>query len=371
MGIWDFIVGLFGYVMQFCYSISFDNYALALLFYALFFKLLLLPFAIKQQKNQIKMAALRPKIMLIEKKYQGRNDKVTLQKKQQEILELQQREGASALSGCLPMLLQMPIILALFSIIRQPLTFISRLGEKIGELATLTGVDPKSQYLEMEILAKLDPTNSEIAAIIDGHVIPNLNWLGMNFGETPNFNNPSLILIIPFLVFIAQFASMKLMRKFTAQNALTEQTREANISMWIMDLAMPAMTLWFAFSFSAAIGVYWIYQSLLGLLQSFLLAKIMPLPRYTDEEIREMQKAEKRRIAEYRSMQQASPHSLHHIDDDEEIADIEYHSKYDETSSAAQEPAEPQSVKGIEKVPMKSNTPHNKNQKNRKKKKKH
>ncbi len=368
MVVWDFIVGLFGYVMQFCYTISFDNYILALLFYALFFKLLLLPFAIKQQKNQIKMAALRPKILMIEKKYQGRNDKVTLQKKQQEIMELQQKEGASAFGGCLPLLLQMPIIIALFQIIREPLSFISKLGDDaIKTLASLTGVDMASSYHEMEILGKLDLNDPAVIEIVEGHTIPKLTFLGMNLGDIPSFENPSWLIAVPFLVFIAQFVSMKLMRKFTAQNNLTEQTREGNISMWIMDLAMPAMTLWFAFSFSAAIGVYWIYQSLLGLLQSFLLAKIMPLPKFTDEEIREMQKAEKRRMAELRAMREPSPESLHHIDDDEEIADIEYHSVYDE--EPVEKAPEEQSVKGIEKTPVKQNAPHNKNQKNKKKKK--
>ena len=74
------------------------NYMLALLLFALMIKIILLPLSIMQQKNQIKGAKLRPKILLIEKKYAGRNDQPTLKKKQAEIMELQQKEGYSAFS---------------------------------------------------------------------------------------------------------------------------------------------------------------------------------------------------------------------------------------------------------------------------------
>ena len=83
----DFIYQGLGYVIRFCYyTIGFESYALALLWFALIVKLLLLPFGIKQQKNQIKGAKLRPKMYAIEKKYAGRTDQVTMRKKQQEIL---------------------------------------------------------------------------------------------------------------------------------------------------------------------------------------------------------------------------------------------------------------------------------------------
>ena len=107
------------------------SYAIALLFYALIFKVLFLPFAIKQQKNQIGMARLAPKIYLIRAKYRGRNDRVTQQKMQQEIMELQQKEGYSPLSGCLPLLIQFPIIIILYNVIREPLSYIAQIGDDI------------------------------------------------------------------------------------------------------------------------------------------------------------------------------------------------------------------------------------------------
>ena len=99
------------------------SYAIALLFYALIFKVLFLPFAIKQQKNQIAMAKLAPKMQLIRAKYRGRVDRVSQQKMQQEMMELQQKEGYSPLSGCLPLLIQLPLIIFLYNVIRKPLSF--------------------------------------------------------------------------------------------------------------------------------------------------------------------------------------------------------------------------------------------------------
>ena len=81
----DWLFDLLGMMMAFFNSIT-GTYALALLLYALVFKILFLFFSIKQQKNQIKMAELTPKIQIIKAKYRGRTDQPTLQKQQQELL---------------------------------------------------------------------------------------------------------------------------------------------------------------------------------------------------------------------------------------------------------------------------------------------
>ena len=163
----DFIYQGLGYVIRFCYdTIGFGSYALALLWFALFVKLLLLPFGIKQQKNQIKGAKLRPKLYAIEKKYAGRTDQVTMRKKQQEIMEMQQREGYSPLSGCLPMLIQLPLILILYRIIQRPLSYISMLSEEaVKSLAAAVGVENAAN--EIEILGKASLVQFKLAESLD------------------------------------------------------------------------------------------------------------------------------------------------------------------------------------------------------------
>ena len=101
-----------------------NYYVIAILIFAVVVEILMLPVSIKQQKNSIGMAKLRPKMAKIEKKYAGRNDQATLMKKREEIMQLQQQEGYSAFSGCLPLILQLIIVgFILYPILQNPLRY--------------------------------------------------------------------------------------------------------------------------------------------------------------------------------------------------------------------------------------------------------
>ncbi len=276
--VWQFIIGLFGYVMEFCYTISFGKYALALLFYALFFKLLFLPFAIKQRVSANRLAAIQPALRAIEKKYAGKTDYDSMLKKQQELMALRKQSGAgSSFGGCLPLLVQIPIIYALYEIIRHPLVYISRLsGEAIVKLAEIYEVNLAGPYYEMDILTQLQGTdNAEALQLIQGATIPDISLFGINLGAAPNIMAPSLLLLVPLLVYAAQVASTYFMQLLNGHNR-RDLPPEMRMSNNIMMFAMPLMPAFLSLGFSAAIGIYWIYQSLLGLLQFFLLVKLMP-----------------------------------------------------------------------------------------------
>ncbi len=318
----DFIYQGLGYVIRFCYyTIGFESYALALLWFALIVKLLLLPFGIKQQKNQIKGARLRPKMYAIEKKYAGRTDQVTMRKKQQEIMEMQQKEGYSPLSGCLPMLIQLPLILILYRIIQRPLSYICMLGEDvIKALAENPLITEKNAANEIKILGEVIEKGVENFPELAGVNLPNFTLFGgINLAAAPEFW--SWALLIPVVVFASQFLTMKLSRWLNPMMAAQNQTKEAQMSMKIMDLAMPLMTLFLAFSLPSALGLYWFFQALLGILQMVLLAKLMPLPTFTEEELkaaeRELRGKAPKRTVEY-DEDRPRPRSLHHIDDDDE-----------------------------------------------------
>jgi YidC/Oxa1 family membrane protein insertase len=105
-----------GWIINFCYDLI-PNYAIALLIFTIVMKLILFPFGIKQQKNMIRQAKLRPKEMAIRNRYAGRTDKATQQKMQQEVMKLYQDENYNPASGCLPMILQLVIIFALYGVI--------------------------------------------------------------------------------------------------------------------------------------------------------------------------------------------------------------------------------------------------------------
>ena len=348
----DFLYQGLGYVMRFCYdTIGFGSYALALFWFALIAKLILLPFGIKQQKNQIKGAKLRPKLYAIEKKYAGRTDRVTMQKKQQEIMEMQQREGYSPLSGCLPMLIQLPLILLLYGVIRKPLSYISQIdAATIQKLMAHPLINVTNAENEIEIISKINAAGGvdAFADILPANtLLPNFDLFGgfIDLASNPSFW--SWALIIPALVFITQFLSMKLTRILNPQPMAQAQTKETEMSMKIMDLAMPAMTLFLGITFPAALGLYWIYQSVLAIGQMLLLSKLMPMPTFTEEELkaaeRELRgKAPKHRLSDDNA-DRPRPRSLHYIDEDDE----------DLVVKKAPKGGSPKGGKGITSAPLK------------------
>ena len=324
------------------------SYALALLLYALLFKLLFLPFAIKQQKNQIKMAKLQPQIELIKAKYKGRTDQPTMQKMQQEILEFQQKEGYSPLSGCLPMLLQLPIIIFLYEIIRKPLSFICNLEEEVIQnihklvkgAEEVVAFDSIDQINLISDITKFSDKAAIESLGLNFETLPKFTIFGsIDLAATPNLTNLSWIVIIPIVAAALTWLSMFLTRKWNGNSnpAAQAQDAQAQASMKIMDLVMPVMTLFIAFNFSGMLGLYWIYQSALGILQTFIISRVMPLPKYTEEELKAMRKAQKQAEKAQRQALKEIPkyRSLHYIDEDDydELPEVKSQSEQAKKSS--------------------------------------
>ena len=350
-----FIYDLFGTILAWFNSIT-GSYALALILYALMFKIIFLPFSIKQQKNQILMAKLRPKIAKIEKKYAGRNDNATRQKMQQEIMEMQSKEGYSPLSGCLPMLLQLPIIIFLYNVIRAPLSYICKFSaDTITEIKTLIGAtDITDEIVLIGKMREFGYANINVAGF-DATLVPNFNVFGMDLSATPTVSF-TLLALIPVLTAVFQWLSMFLMRKMQGNTMQPGGDAQNALSMRMMDLIFPLMSLWLAFSFPAMMGLYWIYQSLLGLLQQVILSKAMPLPKYTAEDLKEMERAAKERAKAQRTALQEKPRykSLHYIDEDDydELPDLK---------PSADNTAAPVKTKGVEQAPLQQEKPNNAN----------
>ena len=307
------------------------SYAMALLFYALLFKILFLPFSIKQQKSQIKMAKLTPKIELIKAKYAGRTDAPTKQKMQQEIMELQQKEGYSPLSGCLPLLLQFPIIIFLYDIIRNPLSYICQISaESIDSIRTALetfGVENAAKLDQIGLVSKMNEFGLKVTDYGAVRDIPRFDLFTLDLAGNPTINPWTWIVIFPVIAAVLTWLSMWLTKRFNGNaNQLSNQDAQAKASLKIMDLVMPALTLFIAFKMPGIMSVYWIYQSLLGIIQMFVLSKVMPLPRYTEEEIKAMRKAQKNAAKEQRQVLKEMPkyRSLHYIDEDDydELPDV-------------------------------------------------
>ena len=325
----DWLYQLLGSMLAwFSNTLGGGYYVVGIFFYALLFKIVFIPFTIKQQKNQIAMAKLTPKIELIRAKYKGRTDQVTMQKQQQEIFDLQQAEGYNPLSGCLPLLIQMPIIIFLYNVIRNPLSHICRLSDtQVLTLNKLFGGNAEAtikQINQMDLISKITANveGYDLSAY-DLSKLPDFTFFGAgDLGSNPTSH--WLLWLIPVIAAALTWLSMFLTKKWNGTNNVAQdQQQQQNAQMQqtskMMELSMPVMTLIMAFSLSSMMGIYWIYQSALGILQSYLVAKFMPIPRYTEEELKAMKKAQKQAEKAQKQVLKNAPkyRSLHYIDDDD------------------------------------------------------
>ena len=341
----DFLAKILGYVMYGCSWLVGNNYVIGLLLFALAMQILLCPFGIKQQKNMVKQAYLRPKEMAIRKKYAGRTDRTTMQKMQNEIMQLQQDAGYSPLSGCLPMLLQLILIFPIYQVAIRPLEFIVGLNKdvcaKLIEFVQGLGekIDVASAQVQLaswlhnpeniaKIPADLKAGDVSVLEAVNGlEFIPDVTLFGQDLGITP-FDalgtSAWWLVFVPILNLGFMYLSQFLSKKMQYQSTLQEDAQNNPMSsMKIMLLIMPLMTMFITFKFAAAIGIYWIFRTILSMLQQFILYKTMPYPTFTEEDYRNAEKALKGKRVQSSAPAGYVPsdkpiRSLHHIDDDED-----------------------------------------------------
>ncbi len=333
---------------------GFGSFILGTVYFAIALEILMLPLGIRQQRNSRKQAKLRPKEMAIRNKYKGRNDTATQQKVTQEIQELYSKEGYSPMAGCLPMLITLPFLLFLYYIVIDPLTYM--MGAPAGlSSAFLTfadapvaagglGLTLTSTRGTIEILSLIRETGisidgladfayfangSDCLAALDGMVerIPDFNLFGLNMGLTPGFGSHDqlILLFMPVLTFVAYWGSGKLTRKFTFQPMQAEGQKDPaqGCSNGMMNIMMPAMSAYFTFIVPAAVGLYWIFKSIVSTIKQFILFKVMPLPTFTEEDYkaaeRELMGKDKNKPVKRDPDAPKNPNvrSLHHIDDED------------------------------------------------------
>ena len=318
----SFILVPLGYVMRWLYSLT-NNYLAAILLFTLLVEILLIPLAIKQQKNQIKQASLAPKVAAINKKYAGRTDQATNQKKQQEIMDMYQSEHFNPAGGCLPLLIQLPIIMILYGIIRQSLTYISMLTKDAitslsGQLTNLGHTIVNGD--EISMIKYATEEGIEKFSELSEKIIPQMNIGSFNLSDTPRieFNPFNWLMLIPILTFVVMIVTQKITQKFSYQPP--EQADAQNkLSMKIMMYAMPLLSVYIEFQLPALIGIYWIFRSILQTVERIIISKLMPLPKYTEEDYKAAEKEVGKNSVKSREKSENFVRSLHHIDDEEYI----------------------------------------------------
>ena len=188
---------------------------------------------------------------------------------------------------------------------------------------------------------------------VDLSIIPDFSFFGLGgtdyLAATPSTDIFSWLLLVPALNCIFTLISTYVNKKLMFQPM---QNDEAQGSMKFMNIFMTGMTTFIAFTVPAAIGIYWLFNNLLGMLQQFILAKALPLPKYTDEDIKRAEKELAGKAVNKKETFRQTRVALSRPMDDDEYADLgDYVSVYDER--ATEEEPEPDGNSAIEKAPLK------------------
>ena len=259
------IASVLGYIIRFFYDLVGQNYFITILLFTLFTKVVLFPLAWIQIKSMEKMNKMSVKQKEIQDKY--KNDK---EKQTQELMNLYKENKVNPLSGCLPLIIQIPIILAMFYIVKQPLTYIVQTPQEEIKIYT------------QQLLNKEDVNEKEMQAnellIAKEHNLINMQVIpGINLGDVPsnvfskdeNKKASPISLTIPILTFIVSF----LLNKYSQKN--TQQTPEQAEMQKTTNLMMPLMSAFFSYAMPLALGVYWLFGSMLQFVQQFIINKIV------------------------------------------------------------------------------------------------
>ena len=333
--IWDTIINRpLGWIIEISYRFT-HNYAIALFIFALVLQIVLFPLGIKQQKNSVKQASLRPKEMAIRKKYAGRNDKPTQQKLNEEIMELYQRENFNPMGGCLPMLIQLPILFSLYNVVISPLKYICGFGAetikniqlKVYEILQAAGTEGFEAFAEGKTVSQINLitkmrelglTNfvGENGEAITESVLPDFTIFGgkLDLSMIPVQHLWSILLLIPALTLIVTYGSTWISRKLMYNPNPEAQN---DISMKIMNLSMPLLSVYISFTVPATIGLYWIFRSILGVLQQLALSKMFPIPKFSEEDYKAAEREANFKALSKNQQKKQKVRSLHHIDDDD------------------------------------------------------
>ncbi len=348
----SYIMMALGWILNLFYRLI-GNYGLAIILFTVFVKLVLFPLDLKQRKSMAKTQKIQPLLMEVQKKYA--NDK---EKLNQETMKLYQKYGINPMGGCLPMLIQFPIIIALYWVVKKPVAFMIgvdyadmwRIAEAFNAWAA-ANADAVPASFEKAVFpltyGKSMSDNSfgvyeiQIAQTIFKHPeilnhpyitswedgarfaerLINFGFFGMDLSDVPNLGafiglftgnvsgltaSTALLWIIPILSGLSSWVSSKIT---TAQQdkgqkknvILSEEEKPKNgagaggDTMKSMMLIMPLFSAWFAFTLPAAVGLYWIISNIIQILQQTVVSKYLVTDISTEEIEGEIENVRKNR----------------------------------------------------------------------------
>ena len=290
---WATITKPFAWLFVWLYNLT-GNYGAAILLFALVVNLILTPFNAKSKKGMMRQTRLQPKLQELQRRHEGNQKKLN-----EEMQKLYREEGVNPMSGCLWSLIPFPILIALYSVIRQPFSRMMFVADGVldavqnfcTESGWYTAPAKADAYVEIKLANIVHEHWDETVAHLQGlglstKELVNLDFsfLGVNLGTVP-WDTMKLIFagtavvgiatiglaLIPLISAGLSWFSMKVANMANPQNGVDTQ---AQAQMKSMNLMMPIMSLWFCFIMPAAMGVYWIGNSIFGMARDFILTKI-------------------------------------------------------------------------------------------------
>ncbi len=307
--IFKYIVWVLGKVMEGIFwlldKIGIPNIGLAIIIFTIVVNLCMLPLTYKQQKFSKLSAKCNPEIKAIQKKYEGKKDQDSQMAMNNEVQAVYGKYGISPTGSCLFILIQMPILFALYRVIYQMPGYVAKIKEAFYPLVTniaandtavefikgfknsamfakqFTKIDGVKFTLENTIIDCLNRASEadfqsikDTFANLSANVDSTLallhrynNFLGLNIGETPwnivksAFPAGHILLgigaiLIPVLAGVTQWLNVKLSPQ--PQNDPNEQGGTMASSMKMMNYTMPLISVWFGFTLPAGMGIYWV-----------------------------------------------------------------------------------------------------------------
>lgn len=288
-----FFAGIFGHVLNFIYNLV-NNYGLAIILFTILLRLILLPMNLKQQKTMKKSAKLQEKLKEIQNKYS--NDPIRFN---EEVKNLYAEEKMSPFSGCLGSILQIIIVVAMFMLVSNPLTYMKNISnDKIyGENGYKSKLEEENvNYVEIAIIKNLGKTEKDVNI--------NMNFLGLDLSDIPTKDYSDFkVFIIPILYVATSIISMKLTTNMNSKNKKKkkeekELTLEENLKLMnegkmvkvekneeeidtlesmnkSMMYMMPIMTVSIALIAPLGLALYWFISNLLMIVERLIVNKCM------------------------------------------------------------------------------------------------
>lgn len=323
------VAKILGYLMEGIFfvidKLGIPNIGLAIILFTVIINLLMLPLTIKQQKFSKLNAKMNPEIQAIQKKYKGKNDQASAMAMQQETQEVYAKYGVSPTGSCVQLLIQMPILFALYRVIYAMPAYVSKIKEAFfplvdklieqpGSAEFLQGFKNSGMYAKqfknelftsgnleyiqntyidclnkasstewLSISEKFPELAGDVSATLE-HLDVYNSFLGLNIANSPSFilsealKTGSYLLVvgavaIPLISALTQWINTKLMPQPSSGGTGNESTDSVMQSMKVMNTTMPIMSAVFCFTLPAGMGIYWIAGAVVRSIQQILINK--------------------------------------------------------------------------------------------------